>query len=132
MISYQTHLQALKGFSAYKLYVDATVGKFSAGLAAGMGSNNADWDGAVTKDAAFTEVDASVSYAFDENVTYTIAGGYAMTTDWKQKTTKKTHTVYITNLLLSSKITSLTKSEGSCPQGQLFFYGDEGDKEAKE
>lgn len=75
----------LVGFTVYKLYADAKFGKFGAGAAFAYGTNNADVDSKVTKDAAFKEIDANVSYAFDDNTKYSIGGGYAMTEDYSKK-----------------------------------------------
>ena len=75
----------LTGYTVYKVYADVTFGKISAGLAFGYGKNNADWSSNETKDGKFTEYDANVSYAFDANTTYTIAGGLAKTKDFFAK-----------------------------------------------
>jgi len=67
----------LIGFTAYKVYVDAKAGAIKAGAAVIYGESNIDDD-----DSKFTEIDAYVGYAFDDNTSYTIGGGYAMTEDW--------------------------------------------------
>jgi len=75
----------LAGVTVYKLYAEAKFDPITVGIAGAYGVNNADWDAqasGLTKDSAFMEFDLSVSYAIDANVTYTLDGGYAKTSDW--------------------------------------------------
>jgi hypothetical protein len=69
----------LKGWTAYKLYGSFTTGAITADASVIYGVTNRDWT--TTKDAKFTEIDLGVSFALDAATTYSIAGGYAMTSD---------------------------------------------------
>jgi hypothetical protein len=76
----------VSGFTIGKVYAEVKLDPVTIGVAGLYGYNNRDWDTSTqSKDAAFTEFDAFITFALDANVSYTIDGGYAMLSDWSVK-----------------------------------------------